>query len=491
MKTINLFIACSTSSETLSVQKERIVKLCKKLSAELSKEEQVTINSVAYDDLERRMKVFNNYIKRKADIVVFLVDNDLGSFLEEELEQAVRRGRIYHRPELLVYVSENIQEEPKQKIENILERGGWLYDRPSNTDDLLADVEKRIRGYVYSYDSIRKKQSSFRLWSWIACLLAVSAIVGCALLGYLYHTKPESKKLLIFGGGSARNYIEKRYLTPQGQDSINRLIKANPEMWWYAPMPSGDAYRMIAENIINLEGDYKNSLYYPMIISAGKADSASSFTSYLEKNQFREGGVVIGVHLGNDTLVVYGSDSMFDAPFIFHSTLDSLIRYKDTELTIRKTSDNSGTFKAYFNDKICPSLRDYTNKPDLFFSDQTLIEDKRWIALGSAYYRPKNDLNSISRSFVKDSSDYVFKEIYLYFVLYKDRSTDTYLLPTATLEFLDKLKITDRIIDTIGNSLIKNGQINPKITSRIISETEAILFDEFIDPSNFKNTKEQ
>lgn len=490
MKTINLFIACSTSSETLNVQKERIVKLCKKLSAELSKEEQVTINSVAYDDLERRMKVFNNYIKRKADIVVFLVDNDLGSFLEEELEQAVKRGRKYRRPELLVYVSENIQEEPKQKIENILERGGWLYDRPSNTDDLLADVEKRIRGYVYSYDSIRKKQSSFRLWSWIACLLAVSAIVGCALLGYLYHTKPESKKLLIFGGGSARNYIEKRYLTPKGEQKKVELIKTNPEIWWYAPMPSGDAYRMIAENIINLEGDYKNSLYYPMIISAGKAESNSSFTSYLEENKFRERGVVIGVHLGNDTLVVYGSDSMLDSPYIYQSTLDTLILNKDSLLTIRKTSDNSGTFKSYL--EICPSLKDYTNMPELFFSDQTLIEDEKWIAFGSAYYRPKNDLNSISRSFVKDSNDYyVFKKIYLYFVLYKDESTDTYMLPTATLEFLDKLKITDSIIDGDGNSLIMNGQINPKITSRIISETEAILFDEFIDPSNFKNTKEQ
>ena len=485
MKTINLFIACSTSSESLNIQKERIVKLCKTLSAELSKEEQVTINPVAYDDLERRMKVFNNYIKRKADIVVFLVDDDLGSFLEEELEQAVRRGRKYRRPELLVYVSENIEEKPKHKIESILERGGWLYDRPNNTEDLLSDVEKRIRGYVYSYDSIRKKQLSFRVWSWIVGFLVVFATAGCILLGYLYHTKPESKKLLIFGGGSARNYIEKRYLTSQGQDSLNKLIKTNPEIWWYAPMPSGDAYRMIAENIINLEDDYKNSLYYPVIISAAKADSASCFTSYFEKNDFRERGVVIGVHLGNDTLVVYGSDAIFDSPYIDCLTLDSLILDKDSEISIRKTSDNSGTFKAYYNDTICPSLRYLTNKPDLFFSDQSLIDDKRWIALGSAYYKPKNNLNSISCFLVKGPNDFVFKEIYLYFVLYKDMNTNTYMLPTATLEFLDKLQVTDFIIDGNGNALIKNGQLNPKIESIINADT-IILFDEFFDPRNFK-----
>ena len=482
-KTINLFIACSTSSETLNIQKEKIVKLCKKLSVEFAKDERVTINSVAYDDLERRMKVFNNYIKRKADIVVFLVDDNLGSFLKEELEQAVKRGRKYRRPELLVYVSDNIEEKPKQKIESILEKGGWLYDRPTNTDDLISDVEKRIRGYVYSYDSIRKKQSSFRVWSWIVGLLVIFAIAGCALLGYLYHTKPESKKLLVFGGGSARNYIEKRYLGEQ------KLIKTNPKIWWYAPMPSGDAYRMIAENIINLEDDYKNSLYYPVIISAAKADSASRFTSYFEVKEFRDRGVVIGVHLGNDTLVVYGSKSLFDSPYIDHSTLDSLIHDKDLEISIRKTSDNSGTFQAYFNDTICPSLKNYTNNPDLFFSDQTVIANKKWIALGSAYYKPKNNLDSISHSLVKGPNDYVFKEIYLYFVLYRDKNTDDYMLPTATLEFLDKLRVIDGIIDGNGNALIKNGQINPEIASRINADTTIIMFDDFFDPSNFKNNE--
>ena len=63
------------------------------------------------------------------------------------------------------------------------------------------------------------------------------------------------------------------------------------------------------------------------------------------------------------------------------------------------------------------------------------------------------------------------------------------MLPTATLEFLDKLRVIDGIIDGNGNALIKNGQINPEIASRINADTTIIMFDDFFDPSNFKNNE--
>lgn len=469
MKTINLFIACSTTSDILNDQKEAVVTLCKKLSVEYAeKGERLTINPVAYDDLERRMQVFNNYIRGKADIVVFLLDKTLGPFLEEELNLAVDRYRMYHRPELLVYLSDRIDDDARKKTEEILEEGGWLYDIPKDKDSLVADVEKRIKGYVTSYENIRKEQKRIKIrrWWWVY-LLATIAIFFSVFFPLYQKQKQaleraESKRLLITGGGSARNYIEKKYL------GDIPLIKLNPDFWWYAPMPSGESYRIIAEEIINFgkDEDYKTRPYYPIAISAEKVTKDSVFRKNVSYEVFKDRAIVAGIHLGYDPLVVYSnSKTILDSSYLNCSKLKELTQ-KESLLVLR-TSSTSGTFRSYTSTSVCPSLLKEQNNLPLFSDSDTLSKryfEKEWLALGSLYYGPK-DPDLTSAIVLNDKEEIEQKPICIYFLLYKDKESNKYALPDATKEFLTKFQETDTIFNSIFkkieniNDIIENDSI--------------------------------
>ena len=493
-KTINLFIACSTTSDILNMQKNKLEKLCDELSIEFAeKGEKVTINAVAYDDMERRMLVFKRYIKHKADIVVFLVDKKLGAFLEEELDLAVKRGRQYRRPELLVYITDSIEQGTKQKVAGILEKGGWLYNIIQSTEELLTDVEKRIKGYVGSYESIRKKQHSFKFLSWFVIILfglgAIGGIWGS--IKYFEQSKAlkeaESKRLLIVGGGSARKYIE---------DSL--LCKKNglsTKYWIYTNMPSGDAYRLLAEENMNYTKDFDSLPYYPVIISAQKAGGDEAFCGINnekgeafcginneKKEQFKDKGIVIGVYIGNDNLVVYGSNDAFDEiqigqdstittkvlDSIIAASKDSLINKKPhPRMMIYTTKNNSGTKNAY--DSVCNSLTIYDSICDrlnidhLFFNIDSITGHKtknKWLALGSEYYSPKE--NKYRLKVVNGDKQNISKDLYVYFMLYKDRK-EKYRLPSAIENFLLDIKVADTTITSIKN----------------INVTDKILYDNF------------
>lgn len=487
MKTINLFVACPKDSDNLKSLKEDIKKKCLDLNVyfantikEEKEDKKIKVIPVTYDDPERREEVCKQIIKHRADIVLFLFDDVYDKYLLDELEYAVELSIKFHKPEPLVYVKKSndnsINKDLVKKIAEILAEGGWIIEPFIDSGDLWSKVLDKMERYFNQYYSIRRIQrKAKRRYYILPLLLVISLILGVVFL--IKWRNAESKKLLIFGGGSARNYIEDTYLNQDSNIEKDKLIRVKPKLWWYAPMPSADAYRMIAENIINLEDDYKKSLYYPVIISASKADTNSYFRRSLSVDGFRKKGIVIGIHLGNDTLVVYGpkSDSILNSNYIDRLKLDSLIL--DTTLSVWRTSPNSGTFNAYCNDSICPSLKNRQNME--VFSDKGIIDSIRWIALGSAHYRPTNDTSNMFYSIVKDSSDCVYKPTFIYFVLYKDKKSNNYMLPTAMLEFLDRIHVLNKTFDSNNNPLFVDGQINPIIMTMIKTDTTTMLFDGF------------
>ena len=334
IKTINLFVACSSTSEFLNDQKEELVGFCKELNIEFAnKNISYTISPVSYEDPESRKDVFDRYL-RKADIIIFLVDNVRDDVLVSEFKKAVKRNNIFNQPEVLVFASNQIEENEafNKEIKQICADGGWLYEPLKNTDDLKDNVKEKIYRYVRSYERIKE----IRIWSkrryyglnyglpFLVVLLVLSIMLG--LYYYKSWKMAESKKLLIVGGGSAKNYIEEKCLNK------NSLVKLNPDIWWYAPMPSGDAYRMISEEIINLEGDYKNRPYYPIIISAEKAERDTLFRRTIDPGYFSNKGYVIGIHIGDDYLVAYSGNNAFDdyindtSLTILDTDLDNIIR---------------------------------------------------------------------------------------------------------------------------------------------------------------------
>lgn len=496
IKTINLFVACSPTSEFLNEKKEKLMELCRELNVEFAdKGFSFIVSPVSYEDPERRKLVFDKYIESRADIVIFLVDNKRDDVLVNELKLAVERNNTFNKPEVLVFASNIIEENQafNQEIKQICAEGGWLYEPLKNTEDLKDNVKEKIYRYVRSYKSIRELRimSKWRYYGWriLVILLVLSFFIG----HYFYSSwkTAESKKLLIFGGGSARSFIEKECLKSTNDTTTVELVRLKPKSWWYAPMPSGDAYRMITEEIINIEGDYKSRPYYSIVLSAERAYGDTLFKRGVDVTYFRKKGYVIGIHIGNDYLVAYGSQHAFDGynkntNSIKEDLLDTIINDQALKLMngnpsatkIYTTNKNSGTLNTYLdttNRNKHNGLNKYLETCEkkglkLIFSSTDPLENTKdgneWIALGSKYYYPKNEHMDSLIVFKKDN-ERIEKPIYVYFLLYMD--TDSiYKLPNATKEFLNAIHVNDSVIDTIE-----------RINEFNLFNSNTILYDKF------------
>lgn len=479
MKTINLFVACPKDSDNLKSLKEDIKKKCRDLNvyfANTIKEEKedrkIKIIPVTYDAPERREEVCKQIIKHRADIVLFLFDDVYDKYLLDELEFAVERSIKFHKPEPLVYVNKNndhfTDNDLDKKITEILAEGGWVYEPFYEPVDLWRKVLDKLERYFNQYHSIRRIQryAKWRYYGlWIGSLLLVVSLILGAIF-FRNWKKAESKRLLIVGGGSARAYIEDSIFHKQGSLST--------KFWLYAPLPSGDAYRMMAEEVINIQNtDYKSHPYFPIVISAGKAKSDSVFRRTIRPDQFIDKGIVIGMYLGNDYLVAYDGNQAIDDSLIgANSTIkasdlnmiiskqDSLLRVKDTInlISIFTTNNNSGTLNS-FRDNGCYNIVSYITicdsvKYGRVFSDiDTLSKCDKWIALGSNYYHPQYTSNVTPLVVHDNNGDTITKPVYIYFMLYKDKNGDknspTYILPHATKRFLKSMNMRLTLIDSI------------------------------------------
>ena len=479
-KIINLFIASSATSELLNKQKESLIEKCRELNTEFAERSiDYYIKPIAYEDLERRMDVFGNHIEND-DIVVFLIDGTEDPNLEEKLKVAAEKYRAGSKPELLVFVSNKIDEEYKQKIKVILKAKGWLYENLDidSHDYFLTNVENRIKGYIAQSDEKNKQKKQKKRFYWeIGVIMAVLVFVciGLSLKNRSLNRQIETKRLLIAGGGSARNYIEKSFLNNKS------IADLQPDYWWYTPMPSGDSYRIIKEEIINLKEDYRDSPYYTIVVSAEKANDSCFMKDYnineRDKHikEFKDIGLVVGIRLGyDDTLVVYGYKSLPDDLTIKSSDLDMLIR--DTKISILRTSENSGTYKAYVN--VCNSLK---NRHGLgfFSSSNKIIDTTSWLVLGSANYKPVYNMKGVVRSSVIDDTTgtAICKPIYVYFMLYKkNKNSNEYILPDATKKFLYAIT---RPNDTNARDIIEKIDNPDSVNVMINKNPTTILYDNF------------
>lgn len=534
---INLFAACSQDSDDLKTKKEIIKKQCQKLNIEYAEktcndddlsekgassdqennnvdfytEENVpSIIPVTYDDPERRKKVHESYIKNKADIVIFLIGDKIDASLEKNLAVAVQRSKNARGPELLVYFKNDTLWD---KLKSILGKDGRIYCMPKKDEEFEETVEWMLRDHIRKYKKNQHFLKRIKIYGRIIAVLVLFLVFCC----YLYKIANQDR-LLIVGGGSARSYIEDSLLHKHSSDTssilfkykekllgknywlitaLSREKKLSDKFWLYAPMPSGDSYRIIAEEIIKNYPDYKSRPYYPIVISAQRA-KPNDFKRNLSETDFAKTGIVIGIHLVDDWLVVYGSKNAIDSSDFQSNTigvaeLNSIIANQvpllsqgdfkslDTLPIIYTTSKNSGTLNAYLEADTCEViLRKYLQACDSlkkhhFFSDIDTLSRQNpctdWIALGSHYYSPKKDTvkgkdeDILQLTLLNNENNLQIKPIYVYFMLYKNGSE--YVLPEATKEFLKKIHLPVKTIDSIDN---------PNIISSIINES-TILYD--------------
>ena len=504
--TINLFVVCP--KDALNNEKEQILKRCLEYNEKYAaKGIKFKINPVTYYDPENREDVSNNYIKNKADIVIFLVDkiidDDKGP-LVKNIKLAVDLNKTFQKPEPIVMVSNDKDNNTLETTKKILASGGWIPDPFNSTQELLGKVEDKLNRFIDSYKSVRKARRK-SIWRYYSLRIGLPMIFALAIVSGFLWSKAESRRLLIVGGGSARSYIEdslfhknqkKNYLSSWTEGTVFQKKNSLSTLYWlYVAMPSGDSYRIMAEEIIKNYPDYKSRPFYPIVLSAQKA-SEKQFLRTSRHDEFKKTGIIIGIQIGKDYLVAYGSNNAIPDEMIISDTailstsIDSIIKKQlflssssnvdstteEKQTVFYTTSENSGTLNSYF--KVCDSLklREYLSMCEASkegrrsFSDiDTLPKEKNdsiWIVLGSKYYYPKNTIMK-PLTVLNNEKKLQSKPIYIYFMMYKDEHHYTYVLPKATKGFIETIynkqknnrsniesfdSFINRIYDTINNN---------------------------------------
>lgn len=508
-KKINLYIVCSNKSEGLSKQWEDIVKWSKDIDVKYAEKENengfsVDIHTVGYRSPEDRDTVADSFIKYKADIVVFLIDEQKDWWVMKQLDRALRLRRRYCRPEILVYIS-NSTLEKRNDIQTILKENS-ISLHTVNEETLKTSIENNIRAYVDSYDMQRQTQKEAKRRP---IYIIVFFLLVCALL-FLIHNKIVSKlnyektvlkqpRILVAGGGSAKTLIEQRYMSDD--DQIDNIQK-HP-FWMYSPIPTRSGYRLLTEEAamdIN-NNDYKKRNYYSVSVAAKKAKD-DDFLQYniIKKDsiatkedslatannrrkaieEFRKTGVVMGIHMGMDTLFVYSKNVAELQKLSLVDTLklgEIICRYMDSSI-IYTTNAGSGTLvpyvsflKSYLNCDTCRKTGKINKKlvdekikqleaaehGRIFYSLDTIDKDQ-WIALGSRYYAPPIACDTIIVFNAKP------KPVYVYFMRYRELKESTqYVLPKEMRSFLKGIGIGKNVIDAISNYPVNDNSDSLKI----------------------------
>lgn len=496
--TINLFVVAPKNS--LKKEKERIKKCCDGLNIKKAETGKLfKIETTTYNAPENRKDVSNNHIKNKADIVIFLVDNNINVSeddpLVDNIKLAIKQNNIFHKPEPVVFVQyNNLNNNNFELINKILATGGWVPEPYRNTKELLGKVKDKINRYTDLYPSIKSERRNSKIRYYGLRVAMVLSVILVTIIAYflLFRDKVESRQLLVMGGGSAKNYIIK---------NTSLEIKDLDKMFChYAAMASGNSYGLIAEEVIKNYNGYRAHPYYPIILSAQQA-KANDFLKESDIKEFKDTGIVISIMVGYDWLVAYGSKGVFSDNVnsldnvIRTDLLDTIIAHqvsllkspadsanidsvttKTRPITVYTTSENSGTINTY--KRICDSslitqynsIRHHRFTDNLYLSNE-LNAEGGWIALGSEYYRPTN--NKMDSLIVLDSTgNRITKPLYVYFMLYKHNGS--YVLPKATKNFLKKIDVDKDIIKCINKKINENDTI-------IINDTITIKYFKGLD----------
>lgn len=474
IKKVDIYISCSTKNEVLTNQKTKITKLCGDLNVEYAKKrENVNIKVVGYDDHERRSEIFEKFTTHTADIVVFLVDKDIDNnqkkVLKNELQLACSRYKKYRKPEILVYMKDDVNESLKEVVHDRLIINGLSSSTIEDLNALESDVKENIEKYINSYNVLKKIHNIEKIKEY-SVIIAILFLIVSGVFSTLY-IMGKQKRLLFAGGGSVMAYILKECNTD--------LFRAKPLFWLYAPMPSSHTGTLLTEETIK---DEKNRRYYPICLSAAEIKD-SVFLGNISPTIFKRTGIVVSVFLGYDALTAYCKSSYFDSIFlqdtIKSSELQERIR-KDTNIKIYTTSDGSGTRDAY-NKEVGLNLSSkdtiHVNRTICkinFFKDIDNIDTSwgNYIILGSKYYLP-NDPNSNGRMFtVRDTNDSVIlKPIYIYFMAYRKKD-GTYAIPNETINFFKKIgrDLPER------KYVVRRKLFNPFKKEYIIPDTSSYIF---------------
>lgn len=521
MKKISIFVA---GAKDLELQRLKLKALVNDMNADyLKSDRMIQINVQSYENFENNnQKTYNEFIVNDADLAIFVLDGRIGEKTELEYLLATANLRKSGVPKVVVFVKKYSEVTPEiayingllkansddyyttyendhdlmslarrsiealvdeickesvgpadgnsgQMVDNSAARNVQSIDKKgasaskggilskeqetlSERQEALSNAEgvspkrKSISSNVFSSSSNTSSGKFRNFYKYMTMVLLPLCLLFVCLNFFPRGPKPH---LLIAGGGSAANFIDK-----YAKDSLK-----NFKGGYYVHQPSRNAWSLLSEEVVTKQSVRK---YYPICISADTL-SNNDLLDIANSDVFLSEGVVVGVKLGNDTMVV----SLENHPKLLSKlSADCLISKRisvqelskllaDTSsVNIYATNPGSGTRNNYAK---CLSKVGFELKDDILakFSEDTdlskiVTAGQPYILLGSKCYQMKdlkgelqdgNAMNFILYHEDSKGGESCVKPIFVYFMAYKNPMCGyrEYFVPDEILGFLENL----------------------------------------------------
>ena len=451
--TITIFVS---GAKRLKEHRTRLKVLSNDINGDLQRQGYaITLNMFSYMNLGDSQAEYDNFIKNKSDIVLFIIEDRIGEKTREEFLLASEARKKRGKPKIYVFLKEQKERTAElAEIENLINGNhSSYYIEYSSLDDLVAKVRNRLNKDVNerldkSNASPVKKLRKYKFWA-IASTIVLFLLFGIGIKQYL--AKDHRVVLLFVGGGSAMNCIKDKYESVGDVYSYEHSICIG--------VSSSVAWSLISGEILHhhaVKNDRVQIPFYPVCLSAKEAKE-SDFLKLCDREQFVNKGSVLSVYLGDDQLIVYikksydnglvnGKDS------IHVDELSQLIRESlDENYIIYTTQEGSGTLLSY-RDLLTPKGIEITTKAMgnnlQWFSSQTPSnsirrDEKPYLILGSEYYTAtevyeEGDCRGLV--VIDENGKTIKKPVYLYFAGYHHGLEGRYFwIPDEMVELLKKI----------------------------------------------------
>ena len=472
-KTITIFVS---GSKSLKQHRLRLKALVNNLNGENRLNgDPVTLNMFSYINLGDHQAEYDDFIQKRTDIILFLIEDRFGDKTQEELKLATEAYRKKGSPKIVFFVRDSEGCAPDQDLiqKLIRETPDSEVFSYSDLDDLEARVKEYLEKEVHSIRegsalSSGKGVKKLKAWAWAA----TAAVLALLLTGFLRDRNQRKDVTLLFiGGGSAVSCLEEKYPEVGNvYDYSNSICIA---------VPTSTAWPIITSEVIQHHGvkGAKNSrLFYPVCLSAMEA-TEDKFLKMSNKAQFVSKGSVLALHLGDDYLMTYVKNTLR------HPIIDGkdsigirdlaafLQEMARKDCRIFTTEEGSGTL-TYYQKSLAPfdvtitkaALGEQVDKfTDLTPKSKIRKDETPYLMLGSKYYVAKEvydegDCRGIC--ILDEDGNAITKSIYLYFAGYYADGGASFWIPDAMVNLLNK-------IDPRFGTLIRRNKL-PRDSERVI-----------------------
>ena len=471
--TISIFVS---GAKRLKEQRMSLKVLANDMNGEYRKKGiDIIINMYSYLNFGDNQKEYDDFIKNKADIVMFILEDTIGDKTREEFLLASETFKKEGAPKTYVFLKEFKEKTPEiEGIEQLVnEHSSSYYIEYSNLEDLVAKVRRRLQQDVNERlekqnATPERKIKRLTLWS-LFSTIALAGLLLFTIFGYA--AKDSDVTLLFIGGGSAVHCLEEDY------PSVGNVYDYPHSIC--VAVPTSTSWPIVSSDVMHhhaAKGGHDTKQFYPVCLSAMEADE-SKFLMMSSANQFTGKGSILSFFLGDDYLAVYvkktyhndlidGKDSISTPELA-----EFLHSLSNQDVMIFTTDEGSGTltyYQKYLNPYGVSISKEALGENVDKFSDLTpkskiRRDESPYIMLGSRYYvaREVYDEGDCRAIIVVDENrKTVSKSIYLYFAGYYEDNGASYWIPDEMVELLKK-------IDPRFEGVIKNNRI-PRQNERVI-----------------------